>query len=134
MAQLGRLLTILRGSVGAIALAERIDLVQNEAMRSEIQPMSDSIVTITPTGQIELPSELAAQLHPGDEYKVEVTEGAIVLHKVENKVEKPKVDLDQFFRRLEAAPPDPDHPTVEEICEIVREVRRELWEQRQQQQ
>lgn len=34
-------------------------------------------------------------------------------------------DWDEWERRVEAANPDPEELTIEEICEIVREVRRE---------
>lgn len=34
-------------------------------------------------------------------------------------------DWEEWERRLEAASPDPDELTMEEICELVREVRRE---------
>ncbi len=41
--------------------------------------------------------------------------------------EPSKVDLDQFFQELDSAAPDPNQPTLQEISEIVKDVRRELW-------
>lgn len=34
-------------------------------------------------------------------------------------------DWEEWERRIEAVSPDPDELTMEEICELVREVRRE---------
>jgi len=41
--------------------------------------------------------------------------------------EPSKVDLDQFFQELDSAASDPNQPTLQEISEIVKDVRRELW-------
>ncbi|MBR8835214.1 MAG: AbrB/MazE/SpoVT family DNA-binding domain-containing protein [Stigonema ocellatum SAG 48.90 = DSM 106950] len=81
---------------------------------------TDFVVKVTPEGQMELPSEIQAQLHPGDEYKISVTEDSIVLQ----KIQKP-LDLNQWFQRIEELGSDPNQPTLEEINEMVKEVRRE---------
>lgn len=100
------------------------------------------IVRVTPEGQLEMPPEVKAQLRPGDEYAMSVTEDAIVFKKlpkpltwdelsrrIENQKAdtiKPSVDLDKFFQELEQLEPDPNQLSMEEICEIVKEVRREM--------
>jgi hypothetical protein len=35
--------------------------------------------------------------------------------------------LDKFFEELSNLPPDPDQPSLEEISEEVRQVRKALW-------
>lgn len=76
------------------------------------------IVDVGPDGQLKIPVEIQSQLTPGDRYKVTVTADSLVFEKV-----KTGFDWDEWERRVEAANPDPDQLTTEEICEIVREVR-----------
>ena len=38
-----------------------------------------------------------------------------------------KEEVDCFFQNTKRLEPDPDQPTLEEIAQEVREVRRELW-------
>ncbi len=83
---------------------------------------TDIIVKVTAGSQLELPPEIQAKLRPGDEYKVSATEDSIVLE----KITKPTVDLDEFLQQLEKLEPDPNQPTLQEISDIVKEVRREL--------
>jgi bifunctional DNA-binding transcriptional regulator/antitoxin component of YhaV-PrlF toxin-antitoxin module len=78
------------------------------------------IVKVTPEGQIELPSEIQAQLRPGDEYVVSVMQDSIVLKKIQKSL-----DLDEWFQRIEELGPDPNQPTLQEISEMVKEVRKE---------
>ena len=81
---------------------------------------TDFVVKVTPLCQIELPSEIQAQLHPSDEYKISVTEDSIVLKKIQ-----PPLDLNEWFRRIEELGPDPNQPTFQEISEMVKKVRQE---------
>ena len=81
---------------------------------------TDFVVKVTPLCHIELPSEIQAELCPGDEYKISVTEDSIVL----KKIQKP-LDLNEWFRRIDELGSDPNQPTLEEISEMVKEVRRE---------
>ncbi|MBW4685271.1 MAG: hypothetical protein KME40_09270 [Komarekiella atlantica HA4396-MV6] len=86
--------------------------------------MSTNIVAkVTAEGKLEIPSEVLVKLQPLTEYEVSVTEDEIVL----KKITKPNVDLDEFLQGLENLEPDPNQPTLEEISEIVKDVRRELW-------
>ena len=79
------------------------------------------IVKVTPEGQLELPEEIQSQLRPGDEYVVSVTQDSIVLKKAQKTL-----DLNEWFRRIEELGPDPNQPTLQEISQMVKEVRREL--------
>ena len=78
---------------------------------------SDITVSVSPDGKLEIPAEIQTQLKPGDRYQVIVTADKIIFEKVAG------FDWEEWERRVEAANPDPDQLTTEEICEIVREVR-----------
>jgi hypothetical protein len=79
----------------------------------------DLLIQISPEGKLELPPEIQARLKPGDKYMISVTEDSITL----KKVHKDKVDLEQFFQRLEATEPDPHQPSLSEISQMVKEAR-----------
>lgn len=76
------------------------------------------IVNVTADRQLKIPVEIQNQLTPGDRYKINITEDSLVFQKI-----KTGFDWDEWERRIEAAHPDPNQLTTEEICEIVREVR-----------
>jgi len=76
-------------------------------------------VMLTPEGNLELPPEIRDKFSNGEQYSVVTTEDTIVFKKV------PKFDWDKLRQRREELGEDPDQMTTEEICEIVREVRRE---------
>ena len=105
---------------------------------------SNITVPVNSDGKLEIPAEIEAQLKPGDRYTVTVTADNIVFQKVagfdwdelrrrrESLPPDPNpmtkvtgFDWEEWERRIEAASPDPDELTMEEICELVREVRRE---------
>ncbi|MCW6049943.1 hypothetical protein K4039_07570 [Lyngbya sp. CCAP 1446/10] len=77
-------------------------------------------VAVSPDGKLEIPAEIESKLKYGDQYTVTVTDDSIVFDKL-----KAGFDWEEWERRVEAANPDPNELTTEEICEIVREVRRE---------
>lgn len=81
---------------------------------------SNITVAVSRDGKLEIPAEIESQLKSGDKYTVTVTEDSMVFQKV-------KIDFDweELRRRRESLPPDPNPMTIEEICEIVREVRHE---------
>ena len=79
------------------------------------------VVKVNPDRKFELPPEITDQLRVGDEYKVLMTEGEIVLR----KVEKTLADLDDFFNSLERMEPDPNQLSLQEISDVVKEMRRE---------
>lgn len=77
-------------------------------------------VVVSPDGKLEIPAEIESQLKPGDKYTVTVTADSIVFDKL-----KAGFDWEELRRRRDSLPPDPNPMTMEEICELVREVRRE---------
>ncbi|MBD2132774.1 MAG: hypothetical protein ACKO9I_22520 [Sphaerospermopsis kisseleviana] len=81
------------------------------------------IAKVTSEGKLEIPPEILQQLQPESEYEITVTERSIILEKKSNST----VDLDKFLEELDQLEPDPEQPTLEEISEIVKEVRQELW-------
>ncbi|MCY7384695.1 MAG: hypothetical protein LH628_19355 [Microcoleus sp. CAN_BIN18] len=85
-------------------------------------------VAVSPDGKLEIPAEIEAQLNPGDKYTVTVTEDSIVFDKL-----KAGFDWEELRRRRDSLPPEPNPMTIEEICEIVREVRREKQSERESQ-
>lgn len=82
-----------------------------------------SIAKVTSEGKLEIPPEILQQLQPLTEYEILVTDQEIILKKQSNVT----VDLDSFLQELDQLEPDPEQPTLEEISEIVRKVRQELW-------
>jgi bifunctional DNA-binding transcriptional regulator/antitoxin component of YhaV-PrlF toxin-antitoxin module len=92
--------------------------------RRETDMKSDITVCVSADGKLEVPAEIQTKLQPGDRYQVIVTGDKIVFEKV-----KAGFDWEEWERRVEAANPNPDQLTMEEICEIVREVRREKCSQ-----
>lgn len=89
---------------------------------------SNITVAVSPDGKLEIPAEVESQLKSGDKYTVTVTEDSIVFQKM-----KAGFDWEEFRRRRESLPPDPNPMTIEEICEIVREVRHEKKSERESQ-
>ncbi|MGL4377660.1 MAG: hypothetical protein ACRCT1_14570 [Microcoleaceae cyanobacterium] len=85
---------------------------------------SDITVCVSADGKLEVPAEIQTQLQPGDRYQVIVTGDKIVFEKV-----KAGFDWEELRRRRDSLPPDPNPMTMEEICEIVREVRHEKCSQ-----
>lgn len=86
--------------------------------------MNTNIVAkVTAEGKLEIPTEVLMKLQPLTEYEVSITEDEIVL----KKITKPNVNLDKFLQGLEDIEPDPNQPTLEEISEIVKDVRQGLW-------
>jgi bifunctional DNA-binding transcriptional regulator/antitoxin component of YhaV-PrlF toxin-antitoxin module len=82
-----------------------------------------SIAKVTSEGKLEIPPEILQQLQPLTEYEILVTDQEIILKKQSNVT----VDLDLFLQELDQLELDPEQPTLEEISEIVKEVRQELW-------
>jgi hypothetical protein len=76
-------------------------------------------ITLTAEGNLELPPEIREQFSSGEQYSVVTTEDSITFKKV------PKFDWDKWEKRIEEVGEDPNELTTEEICDIVREVRRE---------
>ncbi|NEN88934.1 MAG: hypothetical protein F6K48_08410 [Okeania sp. SIO3H1] len=81
---------------------------------------TDIIVSITADGQLELPPKIKHQIKQGDRYKVSIAEDSIIFQ----KIQQPQ-DLNDWFRHIEELGPDPNQPSLQEISEIVKEVRQE---------
>jgi copper chaperone CopZ len=80
------------------------------------------IAKVTTDGKLEIPPEVLAQLQPSTEYEVSVTEDEIVFKKTDKRL-----TLEKIRERVLAAGSDSNQPTLEEISQIVKEVRQELW-------
>lgn len=65
---------------------------------------------------------MLAQLQPSTEYEVSVTEDQIVFKKTYQRL-----TLKELRKQVKEAGSDPNQPTLEEISQIVKEVRQELW-------
>ena len=76
-------------------------------------------INLTPEGNLQLPVEVRDRFSNGEEYLVTTTEDTITFRKAT------KFNWDSWERNLERSGDVPDEMTTEEICEIVREVRRE---------
>jgi hypothetical protein len=81
---------------------------------------STSVITVTSDRTIALPSEIQATLQPGDEYLVWQTDDTILL----KKVQKP-ITIADIRAKVTALGSDPEEPTLEELSQIVREVRQQ---------
>jgi bifunctional DNA-binding transcriptional regulator/antitoxin component of YhaV-PrlF toxin-antitoxin module len=77
-------------------------------------------VTITPEGNLVLPPEIREKVQAGEQYLATVTENSIILEKVKTN----KLTWDELRKRREKLGDEREEMTVEEICEIVREVRK----------
>jgi hypothetical protein len=81
---------------------------------------STSIVFVTSDRAIALPPEIQATLQPGDEYLVWQTDDTILL----KKVQKPMAIAD-IRSKVNALGRDSEEPTLEELSQIVHEVRQQ---------
>ena len=81
------------------------------------------IARVNREGKLELPDEILRQLQPFTEYEISLTEESIILEKKTNLT----VNIDKFLQESENLETDPEQPTLQEISEVVKEVRQELW-------
>jgi hypothetical protein len=77
-----------------------------------------SIVCVSSDGAITLPPDIQATLQPGDEYLVWQSDDTILL----KKVQKPMAIAD-IRAKVMALGNDPDEPSLDELSQIVRDVR-----------
>jgi hypothetical protein len=80
---------------------------------------SETIISVGDDQKIELPPEIQRQLQPG-QYKISITEDTIILKKVQKSS-----TWAELSHRIEALGEDPQKPTLQEISEMAKEVRRE---------
>ena len=84
-----------------------------------IEPIAVSTrVSVTSDRQLELPSEIQAMLQPGDEYVIFQTEDTLTFKKVSRPI-----TFAEMTTRINALGVDPEEPTLQEISQMVREVR-----------
>ena len=76
-------------------------------------------INLTPEGNLQLPLEIREQFSNGEQYLVITSENTITFRKAT------KFNWDVWESSLEQSENDPNEITTEEICELVREVRRE---------
>ena len=76
------------------------------------------IIAVSTDRAIELPPEIQANLQPGDQYLVWQTEDTILL----KKVQKPH-SIANIHAKVKTLGDDLDEPTLEELSQLVREVR-----------
>ena len=76
--------------------------------------------SLTFTTDIEEIQKLQAELDASDRYEVSVTNNEIVFKKISPNV----LTWEELSQRVEAAGEDPEQPSLQEISEIVKEVRK----------
>ncbi|MFN6538065.1 MAG: hypothetical protein RM021_017060 [Nostoc sp. EkiNYC01] len=83
--------------------------------------MNTNIVAkVTAEGKLEIPPEVLVQLQPLTEYEVLVTEDEIVFKKISKQL-----TWAELSEKIETLGVDADEPTLQEISEMVKEMRRE---------
>ena len=78
------------------------------------------LTAVTADRQLELPPDIQATLQPGDEYLIWQTEDTIMF----KKIQKP-ISFAAIRSKVESLGHDPEQPTLEEISQIVREIRQQ---------
>jgi len=78
------------------------------------------VIKITSDRQLEIPAEIQETLQPGDEYMIWQSGDTILLQ----KVQKP-LSLSDLRAKVEALGADPEEPTLEELSQIIREIRQQ---------
>jgi bifunctional DNA-binding transcriptional regulator/antitoxin component of YhaV-PrlF toxin-antitoxin module len=78
------------------------------------------VISITSDRQLEIPAEIQETLQPGDEYMIWQSGDTILLQ----KVQKP-LSLSDLRAKVEALGADPEEPTLEELSQIIREIRQQ---------
>jgi hypothetical protein len=79
-----------------------------------------TIVSVTSSLQLEIPPEIQAKLHAGDEFMI-WEEGENIFFQ---KLQKP-ISLNDLQSRVQSLGVDPEQPTLEELSELIREYRQE---------
>jgi len=78
----------------------------------------NNLATLTSNNMLELPEEIAAHFQPDERFYVWLEGDTMHMKRVQ------KLTLTELLRRQKENP-DPNPPTMEEINEIVHEVRRQ---------
>lgn len=78
------------------------------------------IISVSEDRKLELPQEIQCQLQPGEQYKISISEDSIILKKIQKS--STWIELSQHIK---AQGKDPQQPTLQEISEMVKEMRRQ---------
>jgi hypothetical protein len=78
------------------------------------------IISVTQEKVFDLPPDIQNQLVPGDEYLIWQTEDSIILKKVSKNL-----SFEELQTRIECLGKDETWMSEEEVCEIVKEVRKQ---------
>jgi hypothetical protein len=79
-----------------------------------------TIVSVTSSLQLEIPPEIQAKLHAGDEFMIWEEGENIFFQKLQKLI-----SLNNLQSRVQSLGVDPEQPTLEELGELVREYRQE---------
>ena len=77
------------------------------------------LVSVSADGKLEIPPELQAQMEPLSRYEVLVTNNEIIFRKISRSL-----TWEELSQRIEVAGIDPEEPSLAEISEVVKEVRK----------
>ncbi len=117
---LGKLRVLSAGEVCRIL--EQNGFVQVRQRGSHIiKTMNTNIVAkVTAEGKLEIPPEVLIKLQPLTEYEVLVTEDEIVFKKISKQL-----TWAELSEKIATLGVDDDEPTLQEISEMVKEMRQE---------
>lgn len=79
-----------------------------------------TIVSVTDNLQLEIPPEIQAKLHAGDEFMIWEEGENIFFQKLQKSV-----SLNDLRSRVQSLGVDPEEPTLADLSELVREYRQE---------
>jgi hypothetical protein len=79
-----------------------------------------TIISVTDNLQLEIPPEIQAKLHAGDEFMIWEEGENIFFQKLQKLV-----SLKELRSRVQSLGSDPEQPTLTELGELVREYRQE---------
>ncbi len=82
-------------------------------------PQTGILVSVSADGRLDIPPELQAQMEPLSRYEVLVTNNEIIFKKISQSV-----TWEGLSQRIEAAGIDPEEPSLQEISDIVKDVRK----------
>jgi hypothetical protein len=77
------------------------------------------LVSVSADGKLEIPPELQSQMEPLSRYEVLVTNNEIIFKRIPQSL-----TWDVLSQRIEAAGIDPEEPSLQEISDIVKDVRK----------
>lgn len=82
-------------------------------------PQTGILVSVSADGKLEILPELQSQMEPLSRYEVLVTNNEIIFKRIPQSL-----TWDNLSQRIEAAGIDPEEPSLQEISDIVKDVRK----------